>query len=88
MLPAKRRDMFCEFRSHVATLATQLGKSAFKIDRVPEDDRGDQKVEARGAIGLALEAPVAHFTQPIEEDRAGECVARLALVEARIAALG
>jgi hypothetical protein len=54
--------MLGEIRSHVATLAAQVGKSAFEIDRVPKDDRGDQKVEAGGPIGLALEAPVAHFT--------------------------
>jgi len=56
--------MLGEFRPHVAALAAQLNEDAFKIDGVPKDNGCDQKVEARGAIGLALETPVVSRISP------------------------
>src|SRR3546814_2092953 len=44
----------------------------------------DEQVEAGGAIGLVLEPPITQFAELVEEERACERVAGLALVEARL----
>src|SRR3546814_5983244 len=54
------------------------------IAGVPQDDGGDEQVEAGGAIGLVLEPPITQFAELVEEERACERVAGLALVEARL----
>ena len=43
---------------------------AFQVDRVPQRDRGDHKVETAGAILLILEGTISDFAQPDEEYKA------------------
>ena len=54
---------------------------AGEVAGVPEDDGGDDQVEAGGAVLLVLEGPVADFTQPVNEDRPGKAVSGFAFVE-------
>ena len=59
----------------------QGGDGALQISGVPEDDRGDDKIEAGGAVLLVFVGAVADFAEPMDEDRARQAVAGLALVE-------
>src|SRR3546814_8405720 len=58
----------------------------FEIASVPQDDGGDEQVEAGGAISLVFELPITQFAELVKEERAGERVAGFALVEARLGA--
>src|SRR3546814_2272579 len=58
----------------------------FEIAGVPQDDGGDEQIEAGGAIGLVFEPPVAQLAELVEEECAGERVAGLALVESGLGA--
>ena len=80
MLPAERRQMGQKMIGHILGLA-QGGDGRLQISRVPEDDGGDKQVEAGGAVLLVLVGSVADFAEPMDEDRAGQAVAGLALVE-------
>src|SRR3546814_18430626 len=57
-----------------------------EIAGVPQDDGGDEQIEAGGAIGLVFEPPVAQLAELVEEECAGERVAGLALVESGLGA--
>ena len=61
----------------------RIPKSTFQVDRVPQRDRGDYKVETAGAILLILEGTISDFAQPVEEYSPGEGVSGFALIEAR-----
>lgn len=79
MLPAQWGDMPDEIR---VSGNANFGKCGLKIARVPENDRGDEKVEAGGTIDLIFEGSVTDLAQAIEEERAGERITGLALVQA------
>jgi hypothetical protein len=64
----------------------QLIDGAAEVDGVPEDDRSDREVEARGAVALIFEGAVADFAKTMKEHGSLESVVRLAFVEARIGA--
>src|SRR3954453_5906494 len=80
MFPAQWRYVGQQLIRDVLSLA-QGGDGAFEIPRIPEDNRGDQQVEAGGAMLLVLVGAVADLAQPMDEDRPREAVAGLALVE-------
>ena len=61
--------------SGTSSISTQGADGAFEIPCVPEDNRGDDKVQSRGAMLLVLVGPVANFAEAIDEDRAGQAVA-------------
>lgn len=69
MFPAQRREMGEEAVGNVFDLA-QGGDGALEIPRVPENDRGDDKVQSGGAMLLILVGSVADFAEPV--NRAGE----------------
>ena len=62
----------------------QFSNGVAEIDHIPKDDGRDDEVEARCAIALIFERPVADFAKTMKEHRPGECVAGLTLVEARV----
>jgi hypothetical protein len=64
----------------------RLSNAATRVLGVPQNDGRDQQVEAGGTEHLVLEAPVAQFTKPIEEQRASECVTSFAFVQAGMGA--
>lgn len=75
MFPAQWRDVTCDFVGRA-----DISQRHFEIAGVPQDDGGDEQVEAGGAIGLVLEPPITQFAELVEEERACERVAGLALV--------
>ena len=50
---------------------TQLIDGAAEINGVPKDDGGDGEIEARGAVTLVLESPIADFVAPAEPGATG-----------------
>ena len=80
MLPAERGQVSQQMIGDVLGLA-QGGDGALEISRVPQDDCGDEQVEAGGAVLLVLVGAVADFAEPMDEDRPRQAVAGLALVE-------
>jgi len=81
VLPAERRDV-----PHRLRPDTEIGGGELQVARIPQDDRCDEQVQPRSAVGLVLEGTVAHLAQAAEEDRAGERVPGLPLVEPRLRA--
>jgi hypothetical protein len=60
----------------------QSGDGAFQIHGVPENDGGDNQVQAAGAISVVLETAVAEVALAVEEDGTRESVSGFAFVEA------
>src|SRR5215472_6319017 len=87
VLPAERGDMGQQVIRNGNALHFKLPHGAVEIDGVPMDDgRGDQ-AEARGAEALVLERAVADLALAMEEHRATQRIAGLALIEPGMAAL-
>ena len=53
----------------------QGGDGAVQITGVPQDDRGDEKVQAGGAMLLIFVGAIANFPEPMDEDGARPAVA-------------
>ena len=64
VLPAERRQMGEELIWNLAGLA-HGGDGALKVASVPEDDRGDEKVQTRGAMLLVLVGAITDFAKPM-----------------------
>ena len=58
-----------------------------QVDRVPMDDRSGDEAEAGRTKALVLKGAVTNFASPMEEHRAPERVAGLAVVETGVTAL-
>src|SRR5271166_4687866 len=65
-------------------LPSQLPIGSLQIPRVPEDDSGDEQVEAGRAKELVLEGAVAHLAKPAEVDGACKRIPGLALIETEV----
>ena len=76
MFPPKRCDVAGSFGRH-----GHAGDGLFEVAGVPQDDGGYEQVEAGGAVGLVFEPAVLQFAELVKEQRSGERVARLSLVE-------
>ena len=74
MLPAERGQVGEQVVGNLLDLA-QGGNGALEISRVPQDDGGDEEVEAGSAVLLVLVGAVADFAEPMNEDRARQAVA-------------
>src|SRR3546814_15556986 len=79
-LPAEWGDMTGQRWPNVGSTLAEIREGRLQIPCVPQDDRRHEQVQARGAIGLVLEAAVAHLAEPVEEDGPRQGIARLALV--------
>ena len=60
---------------------TEGGDRSFEVSGVPQDDRGDDEVQAGSAVLLVLVGAVADFAEPMNKDGARETVAGFAFVE-------
>jgi hypothetical protein len=69
MLPAERREMGKQLVWDILCFA-ERGDGAFQIPRIPQDDCGDEQVEAGGAALLILVGAVTDLAEPMDEDRA------------------
>ena len=74
VLPAEWGQMGEELIWYVLGLA-HSGDGALKLASVPEDDRGDGKVQTRGAMLLVLVGAITDFAKPVDEHRPGQAVA-------------
>ena len=59
----------------------QGGDRSFEVSGVPQDDRGDDEVEARSAVLLVLVGAITDFAEPMNKDGARQAVAGFALVQ-------
>lgn len=82
MLPSERGDVLDHVGRRGDAFTVKLGESEFEIERIPIDDGVDKQVQPGRPVELALEGSVPQFSEPIEEQRAGQGVLGLALVEA------
>ncbi len=69
-----------EVMGHVLSFAHGFD-GAGEVAGVPEDDGGDDQIEAGGAVLLVLECPVTDFTETVDKDRSRQAVAGFAFVE-------
>ena len=81
MLPAQRRHVREQGVIDDGSSIAQCLNGSAKIDGVPKDDRGHDKIEAAGSILPPIESSVAEPTESVEADGPGQAVARLSLVE-------
>jgi hypothetical protein len=80
MLPSKRSDVGQQIVGNHRSLRTQLPNGTVEIDRVPMDNGGGDEAQARRAEALVFEGTVSNFPLAMEEYRAPQRVACLALV--------
>ena len=74
MLPAERREVGEKLVGNLLGLA-QGGNGAVEIAGVPQDDRGDEEVQAGSAMLLVLVGAVADFAEAMDEDGPRQAVA-------------
>ena len=74
VLPTKGRQVSEKVVGDVFDLA-QGGDGAVQITGVPQDDRGDEEVQAGGAMLLIFVGAVANFPKAVDEDGARQAVA-------------
>src|SRR5205814_6640641 len=80
MFPAERGDVSEQLVRNILGLA-ESGNSALKVARIPQDDCGDEEVQARSAVLLVLVGAVADLAKAMDEDGPRQAVACFALVE-------
>ncbi len=80
MLPAERGKVSEELVRDILDLA-ESGNGALEVARIPQDDCGDEEVQARSAVLLVLVGAVADLAETMDEDGPRQAVACLALVE-------
>jgi hypothetical protein len=61
VLPAERRKVGEQMVGDVLALP-QSGDGALQVARIPQDDGGDEQIEAGGAVLLVLVGAVADFS--------------------------
>lgn len=81
MLPSEWREVLEQVGRHRAALPIEMAHGGFEVGGVPQHDRAGDQIERAGAVSLGLQAVVADAADAMEEDRALECVLRLALVQ-------
>jgi hypothetical protein len=59
----------------------QNGDRSFEVAGVPQDDRGDDQVQARSAVLLILKGAVTDFAEPMNKDGTRQAVAGFSLVQ-------
>ena len=80
MLPTERRQVGEQMVGHIP--GPSKGRhGALEESRVPQDNGGDEQVETGRTVLLVLVGAIADFPEPMDEDCAGQTVARFALVQ-------
>ena len=80
MFPAERREVGEQVVRDIFGVP-QGSDRTFQVPCVPQDDRGDEQVEAGRPMLLVLISAVTDFAEAMDEHRARQAVAGLALVE-------
>ena len=81
MLPAEGREEWQHRVGDVVALGAHLLDHAGHLDGVPQHDGGGDEGQAARAVLQRFGGSVAHATEAMEADGAGQCITRLALVE-------
>ena len=79
--PAQRRQVREVRRSGFNPLRSQVVHGALQVDGVPQDDGGDQQIEAARPIALVFVGAVPNFPESVEEHGPSQSVLLLTLVE-------
>ncbi len=79
MLPAERGEISEQLVRNILGLA-QSGDGALEVPRVPQDDGGDEEVQARSAVLLVLVGAVTDLAKAMDENGPRQAVACFALV--------
>jgi hypothetical protein len=74
MFPAERGQVGEKLVRYLLDLA-HGGDGALKVSGIPEDNRGDEEVEAGGAVLLVLVSEIADFSESMDEDRSRQAIA-------------
>ena len=86
MRPAQRRQVREVSRSGFNPLLSQMVQGALQVDGVPQDDGGNQQIEAARPIALVFVGTVPDFPESVEEHGPSQRVLLLDLVEPDLAA--
>jgi hypothetical protein len=78
--------MLEQFVWHGRPTGPQRLRCPLEVDRVPQDDRCDHKVQPAGAEPLVVEGAILDHTAAVETHRAAQSILGLALVQANGAA--
>lgn len=66
---------------------SQVVHGALQIDGVPQDDGGNQQIEAAGSIALILIGTIADFPESVEEHSPPQRILLVAFIESDMAAM-
>lgn len=86
VLPAERRQVGEVSGFRLVSLLAQVIDHALQVNSVPQNDCGDEQVQAAGAMPLVFIQPVADLAETIEEYSTAKRILLLAFVEAYVTA--
>ena len=69
MFPAKRRKVWKAIGRHWRSLPFERRNSLFQIDGIPQDNGGNDQIEAAGLVLQILPEPIANRAAPVKENR-------------------
>ena len=84
VFPAERRQMRKVNRCRMAPLLAYVIDGALQVHGVPQNDCGNEQVQAAGTMKLVFIGTVPNLAKSIEENRAAERILLLALVESNV----
>ena len=80
MVPVNRRNMLEQRLINGIFLGTHRVDCPFQVDRIPQDNRRHNQIEATGSVTLKLVGAIPDFAKPVEAYGASQCVFRLLLL--------
>ena len=81
MLPTKRGEVRQQFIRNVHSSLAEGDDGALEISGIPQDNCGDDQVEAGGAVLLVFIGSITDLAEAMQEHGTRQAVAGLALVE-------
>lgn len=78
------REMLNQAFVFEQALLPQRVRCSLQVDRIPKHDSSGDQVEAARTVALLFETAVADLAKTMEENRSGQGVPSLSLVEPRI----
>jgi hypothetical protein len=82
MVPMNRCNVLEQRLINGISMGTHRVDCPFQVDRVPQDNRRHNQIEAAGSVTLKLVGMIPDFAKPVEAHGAGQCIFRLTLVQA------
>lgn len=69
------------FGGHWRPLSFERRNCQFQIDGIPENDRGNHKIESAGLVVQIISEPITNRAAPVKENRPSERIARFIFVQ-------